>query len=72
MPALRFVGSPYHKRYPWGRSEFATREGSHATVAWEARVTNRDRPAYKACPVQRDRHAQQMPVHVEAALWPPD
>lgn len=56
--------------YVWGRSKMPTRAGAEREVAWEARLTNAGNGTYKAYPCTRDRHADQMPSHVEEALWP--
>jgi hypothetical protein len=57
-------------RYAWGRTSFPAREGDDLVIVWEARVVNRTRPAYKAYPVQPERHNHLMPPRVKERLWP--
>jgi hypothetical protein len=62
-------------RYVWGRSEFrrtaaGRSEADRFEVVWEARATGEANGSYKAYPVQRGRHASEMPSAVEEFLWP--
>jgi hypothetical protein len=66
-------------RYVWGRTRMVadrSREGAlrgvgqTVDVVWEARVTNRDVPEYKAYPITESWHSQAMPAAVVEALWP--
>lgn len=59
-------------RYAWGRSDFPS-TASHIVVrhvVWEARLGNHEAGEYKAYPIDRERHSDEMPPAVEEFLWP--
>lgn len=57
-------------KYVWGRSLFRRNGAESIKVVWEARCTGDADGSYKAYPVQKGRHASQMPAAVEEFLWP--